>query len=62
VKSGAYGGERSLHDARAMKDSKARGALSAWPIFVLAAIAIVVSVQSVGCGDCRETRGGEVCD
>jgi hypothetical protein len=48
-----------------MKQPVLRRALTALPIFMLAAIAIVVSGHVVvGCGDdnCRTTRGGEVCD
>jgi hypothetical protein len=60
---GRYEPERALHVARAMNSSKLRRSLSALPIFVLGAIAIVVSIQAVGCGDCRKTRGGdEICD
>jgi hypothetical protein len=45
-----------------MNEPKVRRALFAVPIFVLAAIAIVLSIQAVGCGDdyCN-ARAGE-CD
>jgi hypothetical protein len=57
--SARYVAERGLQTARPMKKT-----FSALPILLLAAIAIVVSIHSVGCGDdCKTTRGGsEVCD
>lgn len=57
--SARYAAERRLHTARPMKKT-----LSAVPILLLAAIAIVVSVHAVGCGDdnCHSTRGAKICD
>jgi hypothetical protein len=62
--SAPYDAEHGLHAARPMKQLTLRRTLSALPIFVLAAIAIVVSVQSIGCGDdCKSARGGSTqCD